>query len=117
MAVEALAQPVVRVRSAERIPALFYALLLVSTLLNHRLNRIFSWAPLRGLGILAYGLYLFHCAFIDAFRWLTARFFPSHPLGNSVAAIVGVLVTIPLAALSWKYFEKPLVKRGHRYAY
>jgi peptidoglycan/LPS O-acetylase OafA/YrhL len=95
----------------------FYVLLLVSVLLSARLNRIFSWGPLRGMGIIAYGLYLFHCAFIDAFRWLAGKLFPSHPLGYSIAAAVAVAVVIPLAVVSWKYFEKPLVKRGHRYAY
>jgi peptidoglycan/LPS O-acetylase OafA/YrhL len=96
--------------------AAFYCLLLVSVLLSARLSRIFSWAPLRGMGIIAYGVYLFHGAFIDAFRWLAARLFSSH-LGYSIAAPVAVVAVIPLAALSWKFFEKPLIRIGHRRAY
>jgi peptidoglycan/LPS O-acetylase OafA/YrhL len=94
----------------------FYALLLVSVLLNARLSRMFSWAPLRGLGIIAYGLYLFHCAFIDTFRWIASKL-STFPLGYSIAAPIAIVVVIPLCALSWKHFEKPLVKRGHRYTY
>jgi peptidoglycan/LPS O-acetylase OafA/YrhL len=94
----------------------FYALLLICVLLSPQLSRVFSWAPLRGMGIIAYGLYLLHCAFIDAFRWFAAKLF-AHPLGYSFAPFVALAFVIPVAALSWKYFEKPLVRRGHRYSY
>ena len=30
---------------------------------------------------------------------------------------MGVAVTLLIATLSWKYFEKPLLRRGHKYVY
>jgi len=101
--------------------ATLYALLLLSVLLAPRLNRIFSCAPLRGLGILAYGLYLFHYDFVVLGFWLVGKFvarkFLSPNVAYAITPRIAVLLFISLAALSWKYFEKPLVKRGHRYKY
>jgi hypothetical protein len=31
--------------------------------------------------------------------------------------MLGVALTLMIATLSWKYFEKPLLRRGHRHAY
>jgi peptidoglycan/LPS O-acetylase OafA/YrhL len=96
--------------------AALYALLLMCVLLSSRFSAIFSWSPLRSMGILAYGLYLFHGAFIDLFRWLMGKFLAPH-IAYSIGPPIAIVVVIPIAALSWKYFEKPLVKRGHRYQY
>jgi peptidoglycan/LPS O-acetylase OafA/YrhL len=98
--------------------AALYSLLLLGTLLSPTLSRCFSWSPLRFMGVIAYGLYLFHSGLIDAFRWLAAKLFVSNSsLAQSVASLVSVVVCIGLAALSWNYVEKPLLKRGHRHAY
>jgi peptidoglycan/LPS O-acetylase OafA/YrhL len=98
--------------------AALYSLLLLSTLLSPTLSRCFSWSPLRFMGVIAYGLYLFHSGFIDVFRWLAAKLFVSNiSLAESVASLVSVVVCVGLAALSWQYFEKPLLRRGHRHAY
>lgn len=98
--------------------AALYSLLLVSTLLSPTLSRCFSWSPLRFMGVIAYGLYLFHSGFIDVFRWLAAKLFVSNiSFAESVGSLVSVVVCIGLAALSWKYFEKPLLKRGHWHTY
>jgi peptidoglycan/LPS O-acetylase OafA/YrhL len=44
-----------------------------------------------------------------------------HPANRGVvtlvASFVAVLISIGVASLSWEYFEKPLVKRGHRWRY
>jgi len=98
--------------------AALYSLLLLGTLLSPTLSRCFSWSPLRFMGVIAYGLYLFHYGFIDMFRWLAAKLFVSNiSRAESVASLVSVVVCIGFAALSWKYFEKPLLERGHRHAY
>jgi len=41
----------------------------------------------------------------------------SGPRVTLLVALVGAMASVALAALSWEYFEKPLVKRGHRHNY
>ena len=89
--------------------ALFYALLLLSVLLSSWLSQIFSFGPLRFIGTIAYGAYLFQ----EILLLHRSMDLPHVLLFN----LIGAVGIIGLAALSWKYFEKPLVKRGHRYAY
>lgn len=98
--------------------ALLYGLLLLTTLLSPWLAGFFSWSPLRFLGVIAYGLYLFHSASLIAFRKGALWLHPAQPgSAEIVASFTGVLVCVGVAALSWRYFEKPLVERGHRYRY
>ena len=78
------------------------------------ISRCLRWSWLRGLGVIAYGLYLFHKFFLGMFfrriPWLRSW----HDVGLSVIVLV---VTICFCRLSWVYFEKPLVKIGHRGSY
>jgi peptidoglycan/LPS O-acetylase OafA/YrhL len=34
-----------------------------------------------------------------------------------LGGILGAAASVLMASLSWKYFEKPLLRRGHRYQY
>jgi peptidoglycan/LPS O-acetylase OafA/YrhL len=98
--------------------AIIYSLLLLSTLVSPWLSWLFSVAPLRFLGVIAYGLYLFHVMLIAAFGQVTLYLYPtSHGATALLAAVLGVLASVGLATVSWYYFEKPLVKRGHRRQY
>jgi len=72
------------------------------------------WGWLRGLGIIAYGTYLFHEFFLGMFFRRTPWLYSWHDVGLSVIVLV---VTIIFCRLSWVYFEKPLVKIGHRTGY
>jgi peptidoglycan/LPS O-acetylase OafA/YrhL len=64
------------------------------------LPRALAWAPLRGLGRISYGLYLWHV--------LVAQLFHNrHPL---LALLVAVLV----AVISYKAIEKPFLRRKRR---
>ena len=98
--------------------AVIYALLLMSTLVSPSLSSLFSFGPLRSLGSIAYGLYLFHGMVAFIFFRVLAYFEPS---SNGIVTLLTRLLTVPasigLAAISWKYFEKPLVKHGHRHQY
>ncbi|MBV8206363.1 MAG: acyltransferase [Acidobacteria bacterium] len=73
-----------------------------------------SW--LRHTGIVAYGAYLFHQPCIEAISILTTR---AH--APKLLILVSRAVAVPLALgfahLSWKYFEQPLVRLGHRKSY
>ncbi|MGC2198376.1 MAG: acyltransferase [Terriglobales bacterium] len=99
--------------------AVFYlALLLFTITSNGILKRVFSWACLRWLGTIAYGLYLIHVPALD---------FVFHLFGRRVPTIARALDLVPLtialgaslllAYLSWTLFESRLVKIGHRFTY
>jgi peptidoglycan/LPS O-acetylase OafA/YrhL len=74
--------------------------------------------PIMALGSIAYGTYmlnlfclnLLHLALLSSNVTLNT----ANTLGTTVASL---LVTIGLAALSWRFFEKPLVRRGHAFTY
>lgn len=69
------------------------------------LGRLLSWSPLVGIGIISYGLYLWHLPVIVVARigWPTWRGFG--------ADVVVVAVTGALAGLSWVVVERPLRHR------
>jgi peptidoglycan/LPS O-acetylase OafA/YrhL len=79
---------------------------------------IFRWRPLRELGKISYCVYIIHDAVIwTVFRLLRhaePRFDSWSAIGLSVLAFVA---TIIVAELSWRFFEHPLIRRGHRYSY
>ncbi len=70
------------------------------------------------LGTLAYCTYLLHYPVIDAGHRVFAWLLPSH---RNAAWLIGsflaITVTLVLATLSWNYFEKPMLRRGHKYQY
>lgn len=65
------------------------------------------------LGILAYGLYLFHSVVLFSMFALLR----GEPEGLSWITPVAVVVTYALASLSWRFFEKPIVAWGHKFRY
>ena len=98
--------------------ALLYGLLLLSTLLSGRLAAILSIGPLRFMGSIAYGVYLFHWLINVVLQKALFYFRPTS--GSTIKILVTIcssVVSIAVATASWKYFEKPLVQRGHIHAY
>lgn len=83
--------------------ALFYATVILTAVFQPAglLARLASWPLLRNLGIIAYGVYLFHEPILLA-------------LGRPLVAFV---VTLAICYLSWTYFEQPIVEWGRKYRY
>lgn len=81
-----------------------------------RLAKAFSFRPLRRLGSIAYGVYLFH-EIVLALVWL--GLFQELPSTIDelrwVASVLAVPFTLILCWLSWERFEKPIVEWGRRY--
>jgi len=70
------------------------------------------------LGTVAYCTYLIHFPLIQAGRRISGTLFP----GNEnvtwlIGGLLGVGASLVIATLSWKYFEKPLLRRGHEHTY
>jgi peptidoglycan/LPS O-acetylase OafA/YrhL len=96
--------------------ALFYTGCLLIAVSTSTGSGVLRSPTLMGLGTLAYCSYLIHLPMIQASRLLLGlRLSPGSAwLAGSV---LGVALTLTIAALSWKYFEKPLLRRGHRQVY
>ena len=99
---------------------LFYSALLLSVVSNTsgwvagamRL-RILGW-----LGGISYCVYLLH----DSFNFFAHRIFlhsvpKLYNLSQVAVSVFALLATLGVAVLSWRFFEKPLIRRGHRYSY
>ena len=98
--------------------ALIYSLLLISALVSPRLSSLFSFSPLRSMGTFACGLYLFHSFLALAFRVVLMHLYPASGWVLRLAVLMlAYAVCVGLGAISWEYFEKPLVRLGHCYSY
>ncbi len=82
-------------------------------------RRVFGGPPLVNLGTVAYAVYLFHSGVLHLFHYLAFR---NTPIVNSpltlMLTLLALFATLLLAQISWRFLEKPLIRRGHaRYRY
>jgi peptidoglycan/LPS O-acetylase OafA/YrhL len=92
------------------IVALFYVLILSIALRCH--IRFLKWRPLTSIGVRAYALYLFHLPVLGLVRGSE-----SSSVSDGPASLVALLILAAVVALSWRYLEKPLIERSHRWRY
>jgi peptidoglycan/LPS O-acetylase OafA/YrhL len=67
---------------------------------------VFSWRPLRALGTVSYGWYLWHFPFALV---LAGHLFKVRH--EQTATWLGMITSLVIAAMSWQYVEKPLQRR------
>jgi peptidoglycan/LPS O-acetylase OafA/YrhL len=92
--------------------AAFYTVVLILAATareGEAMSRLLRARPLRYAGTLAYSTYLIHLPLLGISSLLVRR--------QAMAGILGIVLTFLIAALSWRFFEKPLVLRGHRHRY
>ncbi len=100
--------------------AAFYAvcLLLVVSRTARGISRALSNRALMSLGSIAYGTYLLHMPLLQpAPRLAAPRWPPAPAVAYLAGGLAGAAAAIGIAAVSWRFLEKPLVRRGHRYSY
>jgi peptidoglycan/LPS O-acetylase OafA/YrhL len=95
----------------------FYAclLLIVVTVQNGPLARVMRFRLLCHFGIISFCIYLIHSAVKDCLQWWIVG---QEPMGmNWTVTVLAFFTTWALAALSWKFFEKPIIGWGHQFLY
>jgi peptidoglycan/LPS O-acetylase OafA/YrhL len=100
--------------------AFFYTAMLLITVTGASglIQRVLRHRMLMRLGGVSYFTYLFHLPLMEAMRRVIGlRFVYASEATQFIGAWAGIFVTLVLAAISWKYFEKPLLRIGqtHRY--
>lgn len=100
--------------------ALFYVACLLYLVSNTQgiSQRALCNRQLMGLGTLAYCGYLIHTPLIMAGRGIIETAF--NVSGNTrwfLGGMIGIALTLMIASLSWKFFEKPLLRMGHKHTY
>ena len=97
--------------------ALFYVtiLLFVLTRPDSRLTKVLRTKWLCWLGTLAYGIYLFHTGVLYLlFGLIWGRGATVSSIPTFLVTLAAMALTLLLAALSWRYFEQPLIRMGRR---
>lgn len=92
---------------------LLYVCLLLACLVDERLARALKTRWLMELGSIAYGVYLLN---VPVFR-AVEKFIAGPPGLRVPKALLALALTIALAKASWEWFEKPLVRLGHKAQY
>lgn len=79
---------------------------------------LMRWRVLRSLGTVSYCVYVIHTAVIIYTHKLVLGASPQiYNLQGVAVTLLALGLTLGVAALSWRYYEKPLIRRGHRYSY
>lgn len=100
--------------------SLFYTTVLILCLTDSRsfLSRAIGWRWLACFGRISYGVYLFHLGIYGLFMWrLTDHGWLLESWRDFGVIVLASATTIAFASLSWRYFEKPIVRWSHTWRY
>ena len=100
--------------------ALFFLALLLFVLACREswLAGFMRLGPLRELGTVSYCVYIIHVPVLYVIHRVLLHSTPRiDSLLRAAVTLLATLVTLGIAALSWHFMEKPLIKRGHRFVY
>jgi peptidoglycan/LPS O-acetylase OafA/YrhL len=100
--------------------AAFYACLLVVALSQPQgwIAAVSRWSVLRALGTISYCVYVIHFTFNQLAHQLLLHGPPQINNAKGIGvSLLALALTLAVARLSWRYFEKPLIQKGHAYTY
>jgi peptidoglycan/LPS O-acetylase OafA/YrhL len=100
--------------------AFFYGCLLLVVLSQRKewIAGVMRWKILRGLGTISYCVYIVHETFNLLAHQILLHGQPEIYDAKGVGVtLLSVVLTVVVASVSWRYFEKPLIRRGHSYSY
>lgn len=92
----------------------FFAVTIYSVVKHGLFNRFLEWPPLRYLGKISYGLYVYHFPVL----WFSIRVRDLgvvDPFAKPVIALISFIATLLVASISYKYLEKPLLNLKDRF--
>ncbi len=78
------------------------------------LETYLSWKPLRALGLISYGFYVYHDLLHDFYSDLAHRISSEH--AYPLTLLIAFTATLLIATLSYRLLEKPLLKLKDRFA-
>jgi len=79
---------------------------------SSRIVGALEWKPLAFVGMVSYGIYLLHLIVLDAAQRALSRWHVDLP---GALFVVGLAGTVALAALSYRFFERPLLRLKDRW--
>jgi peptidoglycan/LPS O-acetylase OafA/YrhL len=92
--------------------AVFAGALMLRTLVPGTISyNIFNLRWLRSIGTVSYGAYVFHDILHDESDRIATHFHHAH----SLAAVFGIVITLALAFLSYRFFELPILRLKDRF--
>ncbi|MCY1015857.1 acyltransferase family protein [Pyxidicoccus sp. MSG2] len=85
------------------------------------LQAVLQWAPLRFVGQVSYGLYLFHTLVFPVGAYYTRplfyRFIPWSVAATALGLLFEYVVLLALTVVSWRCFERPLLRLKDRFTH
>lgn len=96
---------------------LLMALFLVSLVMreDNALSRLLRFAPVRRIGEISYGIYLYHLIGLHVANELVTRLMPPGTGADAVATLIYLPITLVMAELSFRLFERRflMLRRRH----
>ena len=96
---------------------LLMALFLVSLVMreDHALSRLLRFAPIRRIGEISYGIYLYHLIGLHVANELVARLLPPGTGADVVVTLIYLPITLVMAELSFRLFERRFLALRRRH--